>query len=73
MYIYLGFTDTDCPANGLCCFDGCADTCVDGPKPAAPAPVPQPPPLESESAQQPQVYIVQLFVKKQKKDEKIHK
>lgn len=48
-----GFTDTDCPNNGLCCFDGCADTCVDGPKPAPI--VPQPPPIESESAQQPQV------------------
>jgi len=29
-----GQRDTDCPANGLCCFDGCADTCVDGPKPS---------------------------------------
>ena len=28
----IGTTDTDCPANGLCCFDGCANTCVDGPK-----------------------------------------
>jgi len=35
-----GFTDTDCPSNGLCCFDGCADTCVDGP---TPAPVTLPP------------------------------
>jgi len=26
-----GQRDTDCPNNGLCCFDGCADTCVDGP------------------------------------------
>jgi hypothetical protein len=52
-----GFTDTDCPNNGLCCFDGCADTCVDGPKPVpAPAPAPAPPPfIENESAQQPQV------------------
>merc|ERR1711953_668253 len=22
-----GQRDTDCPGNGLCCFDGCADTC----------------------------------------------
>jgi len=28
-----GQTDTDCPNFGLCCFDGCANTCVDGPKP----------------------------------------
>ena len=25
---------SDCPNNGLCCFDGCADTCVDGPRPS---------------------------------------
>ncbi|XP_040580809.1 uncharacterized protein [Lepeophtheirus salmonis] len=24
-----GFTDTDCPNFGLCCFDGCQDICVD--------------------------------------------
>jgi len=35
-----GQRDTDCPNNGLCCFDGCADTCVDGPKPTAPPPPP---------------------------------
>ena len=29
----LTFLFPDCPNNGLCCFDGCADTCVDGPKP----------------------------------------
>jgi len=28
-----GQRDTDYPFNGLCCFDGCSDTCVDGPKP----------------------------------------
>ena len=28
-----GQTDTDCPNFGLCCFDGCANTCVDGPQP----------------------------------------
>jgi len=28
-----GQRDTDCPSNGLCCFDGCADTCVDSPPP----------------------------------------
>jgi hypothetical protein len=26
-----GRTDTDCPNNGLCCFDGCADRCLEGP------------------------------------------
>jgi len=26
-----GQTDTDCPNNGLCCFDGCADRCLEGP------------------------------------------
>ena len=26
-----GQRDTDCPNSGLCCFDGCADRCVDGP------------------------------------------
>jgi len=36
-----GQRDTDCPNNGLCCFDGCADTCVDGPKPE-----PKPDPVE---------------------------
>ena len=25
-----GQPDTDCPNFGLCCFDGCANTCVDG-------------------------------------------
>ena len=25
-----GQPDTDCPDYGLCCFDGCANTCVDG-------------------------------------------
>jgi len=38
-----GQRDSDCPFNGLCCFDGCADTCVDGPKPS-PRPRPQPQP-----------------------------
>ena len=27
-----GQSDTDCPNFGLCCFDGCANTCVDGPQ-----------------------------------------
>lgn len=26
-----GQRDTDCPSNGLCCFDGCANTCGDQP------------------------------------------
>jgi len=58
-----GQRDTDCPNNGLCCFDGCADTCVDGPKPAPQtttpysAPPPPPPavePVEAESESQPE-------------------
>ena len=28
-----GQPDTDCPDYGLCCFDGCANTCVDGAPP----------------------------------------
>jgi len=32
-----GQRDTDCPANGLCCFNGCADTCGDQPAVAAQA------------------------------------
>jgi len=49
-----GQRDTDCPANGLCCFDGCADTCVDSP---APAPPPPPPveALEAETESKPEV------------------
>ena len=35
---------SDCPDNGLCCFDGCADTCVDGPRPTQPPPPPPPAP-----------------------------
>ena len=27
-----GQPDTDCPNYGLCCFDGCVNTCVDGPQ-----------------------------------------
>jgi len=27
-----GQRDTDCPSNGLCCFDGCANTCGDAPR-----------------------------------------
>ena len=38
----------DCPANGLCCFDGCADTCVDLPKPTAPPTTLGPAPLQVE-------------------------
>ena len=38
----------DCPANGLCCFDGCADTCVDLPKPTAPPTTLAPAPLQVE-------------------------
>ena len=27
-----GQRDTDCPNSGLCCFDGCANTCGDAPQ-----------------------------------------
>ena len=48
---------SDCPSNGLCCFDGCADTCVDGPKPTPPPYVPEPlpvEPVEAETEEKPQ-------------------
>ena len=32
-----GQNDTDCPNFGLCCFDGCANTCVDDNAPASEA------------------------------------
>lgn len=36
-----GVRDTDCPGHGLCCFDGCVNTCGAAPAPIlAPAPVP---------------------------------
>ena len=38
----VGEPDWDCPDNGLCCFDGCANTCL--PAPAAPAQTAQSPP-----------------------------
>ena len=44
------FLFPDCPNNGLCCFDGCADTCVDGPKPE-----PQPVQVEEEEVPAPLV------------------
>jgi len=50
-----GQRDTDCPNNGLCCFDGCADTCVDGP-----AVQPQPPvvsPVEAETELKPEAVL----------------
>jgi len=37
----VGQADVDCPNNGLCCFNGCANAC----QPAAPAPAPAPAPL----------------------------
>ena len=44
-----GVRDLDCPGSGLCCYDGCANTCVSSsPPPRAPPPSttrrPQPPP-----------------------------
>ena len=55
-----GVRDTDCPGHGLCCYDGCVNTCgavaaPPPPPPPAPAPlpkypvhpvvIPQPPPV----------------------------
>ena len=39
----VGEPDWDCPDNGLCCFDGCANTCLGSsqPPPSEPAPVPE--------------------------------
>ena len=40
-----GVRDLDCPGSGLCCYDGCANTCVsDSPPPRAPPPTPKPRP-----------------------------
>ena len=40
-----GVRDTDCPGHGLCCYDGCANTCVvSSPPPRQPPPPPPPPP-----------------------------
>jgi len=51
-----GQRDTDCPYNGLCCFDGCADTCVDGPKPSQ-RPPPQPRPTTKRPPPRPQPVV----------------
>ena len=51
------FSSLDCPSNGLCCFDGCADLCVDGPKPTPPPYEPEPlpvEPVEAETEEKPQ-------------------
>ncbi len=34
----IGHADTDCPGNGLCCFDGCANVCVGAIPPPRPIP-----------------------------------
>ena len=34
----------DCPDNGFCCFDGCVNTCLDGPAPATTRTPPTRPP-----------------------------
>ena len=31
LFFYVFSSFSDCPNNGLCCFDGCADRCVEGP------------------------------------------
>jgi len=36
----VGQTDVDCPNHGLCCFDGCANTCVATPIAPGPGPIP---------------------------------
>ena len=38
-----GVRDLDCPGSGLCCYDGCANTCVAS-APRDPPPPPPPPP-----------------------------
>merc|ERR1719350_2352007 len=42
-----GVRDTDCPGHGLCCYDGCANTCVTSraPQPSIQEPVYHPPPV----------------------------
>lgn len=44
-----GQTDTDCPNNGLCCFDGCADRCLDAPSQGSEAAPAQTVPVEKPS------------------------
>ena len=40
LFIVLQFdmisSSPDCPNNGLCCFDGCADRCLDAPSQGKP-------------------------------------
>jgi len=55
-----GVRDLDCPASGLCCYDGCANTCVSSspppPPPRAPTtrkPRPRPPPTTRRPVQPP--------------------
>ena len=39
----VGVADLDCPNWGLCCFDGCANTCLDSPPAPRQTTTPQPP------------------------------
>merc|ERR1712064_242160 len=39
-----GVKDTDCPGHGLCCYDGCANTCAASSTPTRPPTRPPPPP-----------------------------
>ena len=39
-----GVRDTDCPGHGLCCYDGCANTCLVSKPPPTKRPPPPPPP-----------------------------
>ena len=43
----VGVPDLDCPDWGLCCFDGCANTCAGEAPPPPPAPLPAAPDRQS--------------------------
>ena len=60
-----GVRDLDCPGSGLCCYDGCANTCVsDSPPPRAPPPTPKPrpppPPTTTRKPKPPPVSYIPL-------------
>ena len=45
-----GVRDTDCPGHGLCCYDGCANTCLGSPPSSRPQPQTQPRPAVDQAA-----------------------
>lgn len=45
-----GEADWDCPNNNLCCFDGCANTCLGSPPSSRPQPQTQPRPAVDQAA-----------------------